>query len=93
VARAMIGPADAASRLFDRFDLDEQQAVDLGQGKRVPAPEGAEDGGPVAAVSPDGRLVGLVEYRAGQAKSIVNFPPDAPAVAAPAVPAVPEDAS
>jgi tRNA pseudouridine55 synthase len=93
VARAMIGPADAASRLFAMFDLDEQQAVDLGQGKRVPAPDGAEDGGPIAAVAPDGRLVGLVEYRAGQAKSIVNFPPDTPAVAAPAVPVAPEDAS
>lgn len=79
VARAMIGPADAASRLFDRLDLTEQQAIDLGQGKRIDAPADAADGGPVAAVDPHGRLVGLVEYRAGRAKSIVNFPPDEPA--------------
>ena len=78
VDRALIGPADAASRLFDRLDLDEQQALELSQGKRIIAPTGAADGGPVAAVDPRGRLIGLAEYRSGKAKSIVNFPPDAP---------------
>jgi tRNA pseudouridine55 synthase len=82
VARAMIGPADAASRLFDRLDLDAQQAIDLSQGKRIAAPQGAADGGPVAAIDPNGRLIGLAEYRDGRAKSIVNFPPDAPPPAA-----------
>jgi len=82
VARALIGPADAAGRLFGRLDLTEQQAIDLGHGKRIDAPAGAADGGPVAAIDPGGRLVGLVEYSAGQAKSIVNFPPDAPAAVA-----------
>ncbi|WEO78394.1 tRNA pseudouridine(55) synthase TruB [Cryobacterium sp. SO2] len=93
VSRALIGPADAASRLFDRLDLTAQQAIDLSQGKRIPAPEGAEDGGPVAAVAPDGRLVGLADYRAGQAKSIVNFPPDQPPAPVTDRPADPEDAS
>ena len=89
VARALIGPADAASRLFGRLDLSEQQAIDLGHGKRIDAPVGAGDAGPIAAINPNGRLIGLVEYRAGQAKSIVNFPPDEPA----ADPAVVEDGS
>ena len=89
VARAMIGPADAASRLFGRLDLSEHQAIDLGHGKRIDAPVGAGDAGPIAAINPTGRLIGLVEYRAGQAKSIVNFPPDEPAAA----PAGGEDAS
>ena len=97
VARALIGPADAADRLFGRFDLTEQQAIDLGHGKRIDAPAGAADAAPVAAIDPGGRLVGLVEYRAGHAKSIVNFPPDVPvagaAVASTAVTAAPEDAS
>ena len=95
VARAMIGPADAASRLFDRLDLTAQQAIDLSQGKRIDAPAGAVDGGPVAAIDPLGRLIGLAEYRAGQAKSIVNFPPDEPPAAAQAEPVTPapEDAS
>jgi tRNA pseudouridine55 synthase len=92
VARALIRPADAASRLFDRLDLDEQQALELSQGKRIAAPDGAVDGGPVAAIDPHGRLVGLAEYRAGKAKSIVNFPPDEPK-APPAAPSIePEDA-
>lgn len=90
VSRALIGPADAASRLFDRLDLGEREALELSQGKRINAPAGAADGGPVAAVDQSGRLVGLVEYRAGLAKSIVNFPPDQP-MAPP--PAEPEDAS
>jgi tRNA pseudouridine55 synthase len=96
VARALIGPADAASRLFDTFALDGQQALELSQGKRIAAPDGAADGGPVAAIDPNGRLIGLAEYRAGRAKSIVNFPPDeaapiqAPSATAPST--EPEDA-
>jgi tRNA pseudouridine55 synthase len=93
VARALIGPADAACRLFDRFDLDDQRALELSQGKRIPAPAGSADGGPVAAVDQTGRLVGLAEYRAGQAKSIVNFPPDEPTAAAVGPSAEPEAAS
>lgn len=88
VARAMIGPADAASRLFARLDLTAQQAIDLSQGKRIDVPDAVEGAGPVAAVDPAGRLVGLAEYRAGTAKSIVNFPPDAQPQPAPT-----EDAS
>ena len=34
---------------------------------------------PIAAVAPDGRLVGLVELRGHHAKSVLNFPPDEPA--------------
>jgi len=34
-ASALIDPAAAASRLFRRLDLTEQQAVDLGHGKRI----------------------------------------------------------
>ena len=36
---------------------------------------------PIAAIAPDGRLVGLVEYRGRHVKSILNFPADAPAPA------------
>jgi tRNA pseudouridine55 synthase len=98
MTRAMIGPADAAGRLFETFPLNEQQALELSQGKRVPAPDGAIDGGPHAAIDPHGRLIGLVEYRSGRAKSIVNFPPDEPSgqpVSAPvdAGAPAPEDAS
>ncbi|TFC69627.1 tRNA pseudouridine(55) synthase TruB [Cryobacterium sp. TMT2-4] len=91
VAAGLIGPTDAATRILGRLDLTEQQAIDLGHGKRI-AVDGAvgtdaEAGtavpaGPVAAVAPDGRLVGLVEYRGDYAKSLLNFPLDQVADAA-----------
>lgn len=81
VAAALIPPADAATRLFPRLDVTAAQAVDLGHGKRITldaAGGRAADlpAGPVAAVAPNGHLVGLVEWRGNQARSIVNFPAD-----------------
>ena len=76
VAAALIAPAAIAAALFPVFALDAEQAVDLGHGKRLVAerPEGLP--GPVAAIAPDGRLVGLLEFTAGIGKPIVNFAPD-----------------
>ena len=76
VAAALIAPAAIATALFPVFALDADQAVDLGHGKRLVAerPEGAT--GPVAAIAPDGRLVGLMEFTDGIGKPIVNFAPD-----------------
>jgi len=84
VASALIGPADAATRLLGRLDLSEQQAIDLGHGKRITVDPAGGQAGPIAAIAPDGRLVGLVEHRGDQAKSLINFPPDeaAPSVQA-----------
>nr|WP_241972784.1 tRNA pseudouridine(55) synthase TruB [Cryobacterium cryoconiti] len=85
VAAGLIGPTDAATRLLGRLDLTEQQAIDLGHGKRIAvdaasrtvAGQGDDgSGGPVAAIAPDGRLVGLVEFRGDHAKSLLNFPRD-----------------
>lgn len=81
VASALIGPADAATRLLGRLDLTEQQAIDLGHGKRIEVDPESSQAGPVAAIAPDGRLVGLIEYRGSHAKSLVNFPPDDTAAA------------
>lgn len=81
VEASLIGPANAASVLFPRISLTEQQAVDLGHGKKVDATElavsaplGSDD--LAAGVAPDGRLVGLVKITGGIAKSAVNFPAD-----------------
>lgn len=79
----MLAPADVATRLFPRVDLTADQAADLGNGKRIPLPawhgeahrESAE-GGPLAAIGPDGRLIGLVESVDGRARVLVNLPPD-----------------
>lgn len=79
VHSALISPADAATQLLGRLDLTEQQAIDLGHGKRITVDPAGSQAGPIAAIAPDGRLVGLVEYRGDQAKSLINFPPDEPA--------------
>ena len=78
VVADLISPADAATRLLPRLDLSAEQAIDLGHGKRIIVEPAANRTGPVAAIAPDGRLVGLVEYRGDQAKSLLNFPPDLP---------------
>ncbi|TFD63506.1 tRNA pseudouridine(55) synthase TruB [Cryobacterium ruanii] len=78
VVADLISPADAATRLLPRLDLSAEQAVDLGHGKRIRIEPDATRTGPVAAIAPDGRLVGLVEYRGDQAKSLLNFPADLP---------------
>lgn len=70
----LLPPAEVASRLFPRVDLDAQEAADLANGKRIPLT--VEATGPIAAIAPDGRLVGLVENAGGRARVLVNFPPD-----------------
>lgn len=84
VATALIPPADAAARLFERLELSEQQAIDLGHGKRIEVDAAQRGGTPTSAlrsaIAPDGRLVGLVELRGADGaigKSVVNFPSDA----------------
>jgi len=74
VAAALISPATAAGALFPTWLLSASEAVDLWHGKRVPF--AGDDDGPIAALAPDGRLVGLVQRASGIAKSIANFPPD-----------------
>jgi len=75
----LVSPAVVATTLFESVELTEQEALDLSQGKRVPLdPKGA---GPIAALAPDGRLVGLVEVVDGRTRILSNFPRDAAAVA------------
>lgn len=72
LADRMLAPADVATRLFERIDLTDDEATDLGHGKRIAL--GETGGGTLAAVAPDGRLVGLVENVGGRAHVLVNFP-------------------
>lgn len=70
----LLDPAVVASTLFPSLVLSAQQATDLAHGKRLAGL--AIDGGPVAAITEDGRLAGLVEVVGGTARPIVNFPKD-----------------
>jgi tRNA pseudouridine55 synthase len=74
LADRLLDPADVAKRLFGHVDLTLVQATDLAHGKKV-ALEGVA-GGPIAAVAPNGRLVGLVEVVDDRARILVNFPMD-----------------
>jgi len=76
VAGRLISPADAAGRLFESIRLSEDEAVDLRHGKQLAVGRPAD--GPLAAVAPDGTLVGLVSVREGRARTLVGFPPDEP---------------
>jgi len=78
VPARLIPPAAAAGAIFETLHLTQEEAVDLGHGKRIQAPAGAPVGRPLAAVAPDGRLVGLVEFAGAAGRSVVNFPPDDP---------------
>jgi tRNA pseudouridine55 synthase len=73
-APALITPADAAARIFPTVAMTSEQALELMQGKRPQV--GGVDGGPLAALDPEGRLVGLVSVSKGVARTIVNFPAD-----------------
>jgi tRNA pseudouridine55 synthase len=83
VPARLIPPAAAAGEIFETLHLSHEEAVDLGHGKRIPAPAEAPAGRPLAAVAPDGRLVGLIEFAGPVGRSVVNFPPDDPVPASP----------
>ena len=76
VAASLMRPADAARRVLPVARLNPAQAIDLGHGKRVEAPDGLAEaaGGPIAAIDPDDRLVAIVERRAGTLKVVTGFP-------------------
>ena len=79
VSERLVPPAIAAATLFETLHLTREEATDLGHGKRITTADDAPSGAPFAAVAPDGRLVGLVEFAGRVGRSIVNFPPDEPA--------------
>jgi tRNA pseudouridine55 synthase len=65
-------PAAVAARVFPTLALTADEAAALAQGKRVSVD--FADASPVAAIAPDGRLVGIVGVAGGIARPIVNFP-------------------
>ncbi|MGI9823309.1 tRNA pseudouridine(55) synthase TruB [Agromyces sp. Marseille-Q5079] len=78
VASALIAAADAAERAMPVVRLTDQQAIDLGHGKRVDADSAPATGKgePIAAVAPGGRLVAIVERRGETLKVVAGFPAD-----------------
>ena len=80
VATGLYAPADIARKLFPVLEISAQQARDLSHGKRLDLTDHELSNGhhdevtPIAAIAPDGRLVGLVRLDDGIATVMVNFP-------------------
>jgi len=73
---ALLSPAAAiAERLFPVLRATDDEARDLGHGKKLALPE-HPDAEPVAAIDASGRLVALISVRRGVGRTLVGFPPD-----------------
>jgi tRNA pseudouridine55 synthase len=72
LAAALIPPAVVAGRLFPTATMEADAALALGQGKRVAV--AVPDAPTVAAIGPDGSLIGLISVREGLSRVLVNFP-------------------
>lgn len=73
------GLGDTAAEVMPTLALDAQQAVALGQGKRVDATgsPGGADGGVLAALDPEGRLVAVVATESERLRPVLVVPPEA----------------
>jgi tRNA pseudouridine55 synthase len=75
---SVLTPAFVAEGVLGRFDVTAEEARDLRHGKRLvgAAPRLAAG---VAAIDPDGALVGIVEKRGDDVKSAMNMPQESSA--------------
>ncbi|NYF16482.1 tRNA pseudouridine55 synthase [Microbacterium sp. AK009] len=67
-------PAEAAAAVLGALGVTAAQARDLRHGKRLAGIASALPGPRAAAIDPDGALVGIVERRGDDIKSVVNMP-------------------
>lgn len=70
----LVSPADVAATVLGRLDVTADEARDLRHGKRLAAATARIDGQRAAAIDPRGALVGVVEPRGGDLKSVMNMP-------------------
>lgn len=71
-AELIVPPVTIARALFPTVALTDEQAIDLGNGKKLDVDH--PDADLVAAIAPEERLIGLVSVRDGQTRVITNFP-------------------
>ena len=71
---ALADPAEIASLVLGRLEVTGAEARDLWQGKRLAGAAVRMQGARAAAVAPDGALVGVVERRGSDLKSVMNRP-------------------
>ena len=68
----LLAPAAAARQVLPVLQLTEEQTRDVRHGKRIAV--ALADSDTVAALDPDGELVGVLTIRNGVTKVLVNFP-------------------
>lgn len=71
---ALASPAEVARTVLGAIEVTADEARDLRHGKRLPRAAERAAGFPTAAIDLDGRLVGIVERRGADVKSIMNLP-------------------
>jgi tRNA pseudouridine55 synthase len=67
-------PAEVATAVLGAFPVSAEEARDLRHGKRLTGAAPRLDAAPAAAVDPEGVLVGIVERRGEDVKSVMNLP-------------------
>ncbi len=72
-------PAEVATAVLGTFAVSTEEARDLRHGKRLTGAAARLPGTPTAALDPAGVLVGIVERRGDDVKSVMNLPEEASA--------------
>jgi len=70
----LLTPAAVATTVLGRLDVTADEARDLRHGKRLTGAADRLPADPTAAIDPDGHLVGVVERRGADVKSLMNMP-------------------
>ncbi len=73
---ALRDEAEVATAVLGAFEVTADEARDLRHGKRLAGAAGRLSAPTPAAIDPDGVLVGIVEARGADVKSILNLPED-----------------
>ncbi len=73
----LLDEADVARRVLGALGVSSDEARDLRHGKRLLGAAGRIPGPISAAIDPAGRLVGIVERRGSDLKSVMNMPEEA----------------
>ncbi len=75
----LLDPAEAATAVLGAFAVSADEARDLRHGKRLGGAAVRLQHSPAAAIDPAGALVGIVERRGEDVKSVMNLPVEASA--------------
>jgi tRNA pseudouridine55 synthase len=70
----LLSAADVGRIVLGAVDVTEEEARELRQGKRLAGAATRLPATPAAAIDPEGRLIGVVERRGDDIKSVMNLP-------------------